>query len=181
MYLLSPLESILAALTPWEQYNKLLHVFRTTSSLGTRSDVIKALGHATCPTLVQKTLDFANSTEVRTTTDRNAIFSALSGHQNGIDALWKYLTGNWDEIVGERGGIMGGRFVGFCVQGFTREGQLREVEAFLKRQKGNGVEKFEKFLEQSLDAVRAKVGWVERDRKEVRDWLRANGYYEDDS
>ncbi|KAH8765892.1 puromycin-sensitive aminopeptidase [Hyaloscypha sp. PMI_1271] len=164
-----------------DNYNKLLHVFRTTSSLGTRSDVIKALGHATCPTLVQKTLDFANSTEVRTTTDRNAIFSALSGHQNGIDALWKYLTGNWDEIVGERGGIMGGRFVGFCVQGFTREGQLREVEAFLKRQKGNGVEKFEKFLEQSLDAVRAKVGWVERDRKEVRDWLRANGYYEDDS
>ena len=43
------------------------------------------------------------------------------------------------------------------------------------------MEKFEKFLEQSLDAVRAKVGWVERDRKEVREWLRANGYYEDDS
>jgi aminopeptidase 2 len=74
---------------------------------------------------------------------------------------------------------MGGSFVGACVRGFTKETQLKEVEEFLKRQKGNGVEKFEKFLEQSLDIVRSKAGWVERDRKEVKEWLKENGYYQE--
>ena len=42
------------------------------------------------------------------------------------------------------------------------------------------MKKFEKFLEQSLDIVQTKVGWVERDREDVRVWLSVNGYYDNE-
>ena len=31
-------------------------------------------------------------------------------------------------------------------------------------------------LEQSKDAVRSKISWLERDREDVAAWLKANGY-----
>jgi hypothetical protein len=34
-------------------------------------------------------------------------------------------------------------------------------------------------LEQSLDEIRGKAEWVERDREDVRDWLKNHGFYEE--
>jgi aminopeptidase 2 len=31
-----------------------------------------------------------------------------------------------------------------------------------------------------LDVVRAKANWVERDREDVKRWLKTNGYYSQD-
>jgi hypothetical protein len=42
------------------------------------------------------------------------------------------------------------------------------------------LQKFEKFLAQSLDTVRTKVAWVERDHDDLKDWLMANGYFENE-
>ena len=35
---------------------------------------------------------------------------------------------------------------------------------------------FDRSLEQSSDAVRAKAGWLKRDRGDVESWLADNGY-----
>ncbi|KAE9373913.1 aminopeptidase 2 [Stipitochalara longipes BDJ] len=159
-----------------ENYNKLLQTFRTTHSVNTRTDALTALSHATSPTLIQRTIDLVNSPEVQGLNERNNVFAVLSTHPNGVAALWTWLKENWDSLVGN-GTIMGGTFVGSCIQGFSTKAQLVEVEKFLKVKKGMGDEKFEKFLEQSLDIVRAKVSWVERDREDVRAWLAVHGYF----
>ena len=35
---------------------------------------------------------------------------------------------------------------------------------------------YNKFLEQSLDEIRGKVGWVERDGDDVKEWLEEGGF-----
>ena len=40
------------------------------------------------------------------------------------------------------------------------------------------LQKMEKWLKQSLGSVKTKVDWVERDREEVREWLKENRYYQ---
>lgn len=35
---------------------------------------------------------------------------------------------------------------------------------------------FDRAVEQSLDAIRAKVNWLKRDRQDVEEWLSSNSY-----
>lgn len=35
---------------------------------------------------------------------------------------------------------------------------------------------FDRAVEQSLDAIRAKVNWLKRDRQDVEEWLSSNRY-----
>ena len=120
-----------------EQYNQLLYTFRTNSSVNTRTDVISALSHATSPSLIQRTISLVNSPEIQSLNERISAFAALSTHCNGIFALWEWLKENWDELVDKEGGILGGAFVGSCVQGFATREQVREVEGFLRGKKGS--------------------------------------------
>jgi aminopeptidase 2 len=64
-------------------------------------------------------------------------YAALSTHRNGVFALWEWLKENWDDLVDKEGGILGGAFVGSCVQGFSTREQVREVEGFLRGKKGS--------------------------------------------
>lgn len=38
---------------------------------------------------------------------------------------------------------------------------------------------FDRAVEQSLDAIRAKVQWVKREQDGVNTWLKTNGYLRD--
>lgn len=38
---------------------------------------------------------------------------------------------------------------------------------------------FDRAVEQTLDAIRAKVHWLKRDRDDVTGWLKANGFLRD--
>lgn len=60
-----------------------------------------------------------------------------------------------------------------ATSGFTKEDQLKDVEKFFegKDQKG-----FNRNLAQSIDAIRSKIGWLERDKEDVEKWLRDEKY-----
>ena len=38
---------------------------------------------------------------------------------------------------------------------------------------------FDRAVEQSLDAIRAKVSWIQRDRADVETWLKNNSFLRD--
>jgi aminopeptidase 2 len=63
--------------------------------------------------------------------------------------------------------------VSICTSGFTNREQLQKVEEFFADKSTAG---FDQSLAQSLDAIRSKISWLERDRTDVADWLKANGY-----
>ena len=39
-----------------------------------------------------------------------------------------------------------------------------------------GEQGFDRAVEQSLDAIRAKINWLKRDRDDVEQWLGSNSY-----
>jgi aminopeptidase 2 len=65
----------------------------------------------------------------------------------------------------------------FVVQSVTNSfaslDAVEDIENFFKDKNTKG---FDQGLAQSLDAIRAKASWVERDAGEVRAWLAEKGF-----
>ncbi|KAI5301708.1 hypothetical protein KEM55_001559 [Ascosphaera atra] len=68
---------------------------------------------------------------------------------------------------------MFGTVVLLATRAFTKEEQIKEIEKFFADKDTKG---YDKTLEQSIDAVRAKAKWSGRDKEDVEAWLRENGY-----
>ena len=56
---------------------------------------------------------------------------------------------------------------------FTSKEAVEEIEKFFSDKSTKG---FDQGLAQSLDTVRAKANWVERDAHDVRNWLSERGF-----
>jgi aminopeptidase 2 len=56
---------------------------------------------------------------------------------------------------------------------FTSKEAVADIEAFFKEKSTKG---FDQALAQSLDSIRAKANWVERDAQDVRSWLGERGF-----
>jgi aminopeptidase 2 len=67
-----------------------------------------------------------------------------------------------------------GSVVQIVTNSFSSKASVEEIEKFFKDKSTKG---FDQGLAQSLDAVRAKANWVERDAGEVRSWLSERGFF----
>ena len=56
---------------------------------------------------------------------------------------------------------------------FTTKEAVQEIENFFADKSTKG---FDQGLAQSLEAVRAKANWLERDAQDVRSWLSERGF-----
>jgi aminopeptidase 2 len=57
--------------------------------------------------------------------------------------------------------------------GFSDQHWIDRVNEFFAQHSTKG---FEMTLEQSVDSIRTKARWVQRDTKDVKTWLKENGY-----
>ena len=101
--------------------------------------------------------------------------AGLRSHPEGIEALFTWMTENWDELVKRFPPQLSmlGTLVTIFTSSFTKKEQLAKVEKFFEGKSTNG---FEMSLAQSLDAIRSKVAWVERDSEDVAKWVKDNKY-----
>ena len=67
-----------------------------------------------------------------------------------------------------------GSVVQIVTSNFSSKNAVDEIEAFFKDKSTKG---FDQGLAQSLDSVRAKASWIERDGGEVRSWLSDRGFF----
>jgi aminopeptidase 2 len=67
-----------------------------------------------------------------------------------------------------------GAVVQIVTGSFTSNQSVEEIENFFKDKSIKG---FNQGLAQSLDAIRAKANWIERDGQEVRTWLSDRGFF----
>lgn len=97
-------------------------------------------------------------------------------HPEGIRALWSFAKENWGTIVQKLppGLSMLGSVVQIVTNNFSSMDAVEDIEQFFKDKSTKG---FDQGLAQSLDAVRAKACWVERDAKDVRNWLSERGFF----
>lgn len=135
---------------------------------------MRSLGRARDPELMKQTLALALSGEVKNQ-DLYLPIAGLRSHAEGISALFEWLQEQWPELHKRLNGNpnMLGSMVTICTAGFTQAGQLEKVEAFFK---DIDTKSFDQSLAQSKDSIRSKVSWIERDGKDVADWVDANGY-----
>ncbi|KAI9720919.1 MAG: Aminopeptidase 2 mitochondrial [Chrysothrix sp. TS-e1954] len=157
-----------------KEWDIIVNEYRTAKIADERNSALRVLGRATQPELVQKTVDFALSDEVRSQ-DVYMPLGGLRTHSNGIAALWELLKGQWGTLT-TRFPPTGSQFdgiVSLCTSGFTQQSQLDDVQAYFQTKSTKG---FNQTLAQSMDAIRAKMAWVSRDDGDVKTWLKENHY-----
>jgi aminopeptidase 2 len=95
--------------------------------------------------------------------------SGLRSHPDGIEALYGWMTENWEELARRlpAGLSMLGSVVSICTSSFTSQKDLDRVQKFFAERSTKG---FDQALAQSSDAIRAKDGWLSRDREDVKAW-----------
>ncbi|KAJ9300543.1 hypothetical protein DTO271G3_1707 [Paecilomyces variotii] len=157
-----------------KEYDVILDRFRNAPTSDEKNTALRTLGAAEDPALIKRTLDLASGDEVKNQ-DIYMPLAGLRGHTNGIKARWEWLKTNWDAIYKRLPPSLGmlGSVVQITTSSFCTEEQLKEVEEFFASKDTKG---YDRAVEQSLDAIRAKVHWLKRDRSDVENWLKANGY-----
>ncbi|KAJ3566301.1 hypothetical protein NPX13_g7187 [Xylaria arbuscula] len=157
-----------------EEYDGILKAFTTSTNTDERNTILRCVGRAKDPELIQRTLDLALSGDVKSQ-DIYLPASGLRSHPEGVEALFSWLNDKWPEIYKRLSGnppILGS-MVTICTSSFTKPEQLEKVEQFFK---DIDTKAYDQPLAQSKDAIRSKISWVQRDRDDVATWVKENGY-----
>lgn len=154
------------------EYETLLKSFRDhTQGPDVRNTALRTLGCSTDAKLIQRTLAMLESDEVKNQ-DLMYPLIGLTGHKEGIEALWAYLKENYsaiDKRLPNSVGSLKAAVIGLMASGFTTEEKVTEIEQFFK---DKDTKAFNKKLEQICDATRSKSNWVKRDRDDVSAFLK---------
>ncbi|KAF2810509.1 uncharacterized protein BDZ99DRAFT_416964 [Mytilinidion resinicola] len=157
-----------------EEYDVILNEYRTAATSDERNTALRSIGRAKAPELIQRTLALPLSDEVKGQ-DIYLPMASLRSHPEGIKALWAWMKANWDELEKKLppGLTMLGSVVSISTASFTQPQQRRDIQDFFAKKSTKG---FDQALAQSLDAIRAKSNWIERDAGDVKGWLERKGY-----
>lgn len=159
-----------------KEWDALLARYHSAPTADEKNTCLRSLGRARSPELIEKTLKLALSGEVKTQ-DIYMPIGGLGTTSTGIEQRFEWMRKNWDELVEKLPPSMTmlSSVVSICVAGFTSEKQVRQVEDFFKDKDQKG---FDRSLQQSIDSIRAKANWLERDGDDVLGWLKESGYLE---
>ncbi|KAK9460950.1 peptidase family M1-domain-containing protein [Lipomyces oligophaga] len=137
---------------------------------------LRALGRTKSPKLIQKTLDMILDGKSIRAQDVYLPMGGLRTTVEGTRALWSWLELHWDEVekLLPPGLSMLSSVVSLATGGFCKQEDVDTVEAFFAKRNTKG---YDKGLAQSLESVRSKIQWVERDGEVVKKWLKSNGYF----
>jgi len=154
------------------QYDIVLDTYRNSTNSDERNTALRTIGRAKQPELIKRTLALPFGGEVKEQ-DVYMPISALRTHPEGIEALYGWMTDNWTEISKRfpAGLSMLGSIVGMCTSSFSTYKDVERVQGFFADKSTKG---FDQALAQSLDAIRAKAAWLERDTADVKQWVEAN-------
>lgn len=157
-----------------EEYNSIIEFYRKSTNSDERNSALRCLGRAMKPELIQRTLDLIFSDEVKNQ-DVYIPCAGLRGHPHGVEALFDWMTRNWDELKKRHPPALSmlGTLVTIFTSSFTKPEQLARVEEFFAEKDTKG---YDQNLAQSLDAIRAKISWLSRDSEDVAAWINTNGY-----
>jgi aminopeptidase 2 len=155
-----------------KEYEVVLDRFRHAPTSDEKTTALRCLGAAEDPELIQRTLGLAINDEVKNQ-DIYMPLGGLRSHPAGIEGRWNWLKANWDDIYKRLPPGLGmlGTVVQLTTASFCTEAQLKDVESFFESKDTKG---YDRAVEQSLDAIRAKVNWLQRDRDDVKQWLSSN-------
>ncbi|PVU93111.1 hypothetical protein BB561_003451 [Smittium simulii] len=156
-----------------KEYNTVkAHYMNTTLPMDQRLIALNALGSTEDPELVKKTLDFVMSEHVRNQDIYNGII-LLSSHSKSRDMLWEWYKQSYDKLEEIYKAAMSslGTMLKICAGEYSSFEMADKIEKFLSTKETS---KFGRAMEQTLEKIRARASWLERDREDVNSWLSDN-------
>ncbi|KAF2033830.1 hypothetical protein EK21DRAFT_108620 [Setomelanomma holmii] len=157
-----------------DEYDVVVNEYKNAATADERNSALRSLGRAKSPELVQRTLDYALSEDVKGQ-DIYLPISALRGHQEGCNALWRWVKDNWDELERRLPPSLSmlSSVVSMATSSFTHREHIKDIQSFFANKSTKG---FDMSLSQSIDSINAKANWVERDAADVKKWLQEHKY-----
>lgn len=157
-----------------KEYNELFNIYNNPQSIDEKIAVLRSLGRFEDPIILNKVLSLLLDGTIRSQ-DCYIPMQGMRTTKVGIETLFTWMKSNWDEIYKllPPGLSMLGSVVQICTSGFTSIKKIHEIEEFFKDRNTKG---FDKGLAQSLETIKSKAGWIERDSKDVEKWLDDHGY-----
>lgn len=154
-----------------EEYEKVLAVYRTADLHSEKLQALRALGASKDVALLQRTLDFGLSEEVRSQ-DLIYVYASVAANLSGRAMAWKFLQDHWDDFTSKLDGtgFILARIVGSLTSVFSSTARADEVEKFFAE---HPAPMAERTIQQSLESIRSKASWVARDAKDVEEFLAA--------
>ncbi|KAK9475131.1 peptidase family M1-domain-containing protein [Dipodascopsis tothii] len=157
------------------EWQTILNTYLNPVNTDERNTALRQLGRTTDPVLMEKTLALILDGSVKAQ-DVYLPMGGLRASPEGTIALWNWVKAHWDEL--ERmlppGLSMLSSVVSLSTGGFSTAAAVADVEEFFANRATKG---YDKGLAQSLESIRSKIAWVERDDGVLKQWLQENGYY----
>ncbi|CAG8520004.1 9044_t:CDS:10 [Paraglomus brasilianum] len=157
-----------------KEFDAILQIYKEAKTEDQKVVALIALGSAQQADLIQRALEFSISDQVRS----QDIHHAFLGYQSNRKArrpLWAFIKANWNKFYERYSKSMTlfGNIVRFGTQNFASEADIADIENFFK---GKDTKDITRPLQQSIEKIRSNAAWLERDAKDVKDWLGSNGY-----
>ncbi|KAK4705003.1 hypothetical protein P7C70_g1199, partial [Phenoliferia sp. Uapishka_3] len=151
-------------------YDKILSVYLKPATPSHRSAAIAALCSSEDDALLDRTLALILSDDVKTQ-DIAAFFAYLSSNTSSRRKLWEFFQTNYGELMQRfKGNFQLSRIISSSFGSFSSKTDLDRVAAFFQQK---DTTPYAPSLRQTLDAVQAKIAWLERDGEDVHQWLKS--------
>ncbi|CAB4254943.1 metallo-aminopeptidase [Maudiozyma barnettii] len=160
-----------------DNYEKIYQLYLNPVSSDEKLAALRTLGRFEDIELINRTLSYLMDDKgTILNQDIHIPMHGLRGDVNGISALWGWTQDNWEKLSTKLppGLSMLGSIVSISTSGFTSFDKIEEIKQFYENKSTKG---FDQGLAQSLDTIKAKAQWVERDRNVVLQYLKEHGYY----
>lgn len=152
-------------------YDKIMrHLQKRGASLEEYYLYFKSLAQFSDPRLLQRTLEYAVSSSVRTQ-DTLGLVASVMKNPKGTRLAWDFVRSHWSELDNVGGGFTSGEVVA-ATSAFCEAGMRDEVAAFFSLHK---VPTAERTLKQSIERMNHCVDLKSRQTRELSSWLEQRG------
>lgn len=149
------------------EYEKLLKMYKSATLHEEKGRIGYALGCFNEKNLLERTLAFSLSSNVRNQ-DTISIIGGVFSNKNGMDLAWKFVKKEWPVFLDRYGGGKSLSGLVSCLGVFGDERKAEEIEKFFAKNSAPGSART---IEQSLERIRTKADWLSRDKKKIKTWL----------
>ncbi|XP_056646325.1 endoplasmic reticulum aminopeptidase 1-like isoform X1 [Diorhabda sublineata] len=147
--------------------------YKNSTSANEKQILLKALGVALDPWLLQRYLIETLDTSVVKPEDVKLVLEVVAANPEGRLLAWRHLKAYWPTMHSLYGNstILMGNLISAVTAHLSTPYDLYEVSTYFN---GMDVGSASRALEQSLEIIQLNINWVSQNAEEVNNWLRKN-------
>lgn len=153
-----------------EEFEAVKELFRKAQKPDLKQDCLMAMGQTMDPELIKEYLEFGLDENEVKAQNTLYVFAMLSSNRSGREIQWDFVRRRWEAIYSRFKNSMGliQHVVCMPLRGFSTYEKAQEAEDFFTT---NPVPEAKMELGRTLETIRSRAAWLERDRDDMGSWL----------